>query len=174
MHRPQPAVSAPTACSKSSIVTFAILVIIAFFHSLPPQLSTQLSHPTMSAQNSPLASWLQARLGALYEAHPAPDDAAFAAQFDAVFARDAKVVLNHVPAPRTAYVTKLREEHFAAVRESVEWRELIELSPADGAPGTTVRRLILPLFSCTAMLIWSDLSCSRAASSPDSSSLRAR
>ena len=154
--------------------TFAILVIIAFFHSLPPQPPTQLSHPTMSAQNTPLAAWLQARLGALYEVHAAPDEAAFVAQFDTVFARDAKVMLNHVPSPRTAYLAKLRGEHFAAVRESVEWRELIELSAADGAPGTTVRRLILPLFSCTAMLIWSDLTCFREASSPDSSSLRAR
>ncbi len=154
--------------------TFAILVIIAFFHSLPPQPSTQLSHPTMSAQNTSPAAWLQARLGALYEAHPAPDEAAFAAQFDAVFARDAKVVLNHVPSPRTTYVTKLREEHFAAVHESVDWRELIELSPEDGAPGTTVRCLILSLFSGTAMLIASDLFCSRAASSPGSSLRRAR
>ena len=104
VHRPQPAVSAPTACSKSSIVTFAILVIIAFFHSLPPQPSTQLSHPTMSVQNTPLAAWLQTRLGALYEAHPAPDDAAFAAQFDAVFARDAKESLTPNATQRTTLI----------------------------------------------------------------------
>ncbi|KJA13096.1 hypothetical protein HYPSUDRAFT_60084 [Hypholoma sublateritium FD-334 SS-4] len=91
----------------------------------------------MSAENTPLAAWLQARLGALYEVHAAPDEAAFVAQFDTVFARDAKVMLNHVPSPRTAYLAKLRGEHFAAVRESVEWRELIEVLPADGAPGTT-------------------------------------
>lgn len=120
--------------------TVAILLVIAFFQSLPPRLSPPSSHPTMSAPNTPLAAWLQARLGALYEVHAAPDEAAFAAQFDTVFARDAKVVLNHVPSPRTAYLAKLRGEHFAAVHESVEWRELIELLPADGAPGTTVRR----------------------------------
>ncbi len=108
------------------------------FLSIPyrPNHSTQLSHPTMSAPKTPPPPHGCKRgLARCTRRTRRPTRAAFAAQFDAVFARDAKVVLNHVPSPRTTYVTKLREEHFAAVHESVDWRELIELSPEGRCAG---------------------------------------
>lgn len=108
---------------------FISLIGLKFKHDPDPLQDTYLSPlPAMSDTHSPLCAWIQSRITALYEINSwvDPDDPEFAKLYDSVFAPNAVFYLNHEKVSRDAYLRRLSSEHFAAVGETVEWKEIIE------------------------------------------------
>ncbi|KAF8635326.1 hypothetical protein AX17_003945 [Amanita inopinata Kibby_2008] len=89
-----------------------------------PSTTTTLQNIRDNATN-PLTSWFVTHTEALHSQLP-PGDNLLQDAFKAMFADEAKIVVNHEQVSVREYWEEVEKRRFAVVGESVEWRDVLE------------------------------------------------
>jgi len=92
-----------------------------FYHQIVFFSSSSQKSLSMSSKPD-LISWMQSRLGAVYEAR---EDEAFAITFDAVFSPSCEVRVNHTPSTLDAFRDSISSRRAASIGVTLSWENVI-------------------------------------------------